>query len=236
MPRHYTREFWALDEVSIQLGAPVEQVSDWAERGMFPQSLKIGDVWLIRRNDIRNFAIYGEQIVPVADADPPPPPPLVTGILCRVCRTTWPASEFSNYKGRGGKLRDMCRDCSSEYYRTKRKRPSLIPPEPLPAAFSQPRPAAEPGAGGPGYVYFICSGGLCKIGLSRRPLSRFVHVTDKFAQPSHLIQVLRTKNMAHAERYLHRVYGTARRYKEWFALSEAQLIEIMTLRDIDPLI
>jgi len=79
-----------------------------------------------------------------------------------------------------------------------------------------------------GYVYFIVSGGLCKIGLSRTPLSRFESLSNDLDSPAHLIQAVRVANMHDAERRLHEKYGTYRHYNEWFALPESILIEIMT--------
>jgi len=79
-----------------------------------------------------------------------------------------------------------------------------------------------------GYVYFILNqeAGTVKIGRAKDLERRMDIFTKKFEFPIELIQFIYTLNYEKIEMAFHRHYHAKRREGEWFALSEADIVQI----------
>ena len=79
-----------------------------------------------------------------------------------------------------------------------------------------------------GYVYFIQDqdSGTVKIGRAKDLERRMDIFSKKYTFPIKLIQFIYTLNYEKIEMAFHRHYGNKRREGEWFALNEADIVQI----------
>lgn len=79
-----------------------------------------------------------------------------------------------------------------------------------------------------GYVYFVYSGGLIKIGFSKDPFRRIDELRTGLATPVDKFLVVRGHK--HAERKLHDRFAAERNHREWFkptAMLEALILDMV---------
>lgn len=81
---------------------------------------------------------------------------------------------------------------------------------------------------GPGHVYIIQSGELCKIGFSRYVHERIKKLTRKFGEIE-VIHTIKSDDARTLERHLHDEFRQFKDHGEWFMLSEDHLEWLQTL-------
>lgn len=89
--------------------------------------------------------------------------------------------------------------------------------------------------GGPGFVYLLQAvDGPCKIGLSRKPVTRCRQVDGTSWLPVFLLHAIPTERMGCLEYALHCRYGERHLRHEWFDLLPEQVEEFRSW-DVCPL-
>lgn len=78
-----------------------------------------------------------------------------------------------------------------------------------------------------GYIYFIFSNGLVKIGVSKKPERRFQDINNALPYPSKLIGTFWFKNVYEIEEWVHEGLFEYNFRKEWFKMDFAHIKIIM---------
>lgn len=87
-----------------------------------------------------------------------------------------------------------------------------------------------------GYVYLIRAiepNSHYKIGLSKEPVTRIEKLDVKLPFPVEVIHLIKTDNMRGLELSLHEKYADKRVNGEWFALTDADVLEIRAMKGIE---
>jgi len=86
----------------------------------------------------------------------------------------------------------------------------------------EPEPKNEPR---PGYIYLLQGVGVYKIGRTKSPKRRYSTLSVKLPFDVKIVHLIKTNDMASAEKYLHDKYQQKRVRGEWFKLSDSDIKE-----------
>ena len=84
-------------------------------------------------------------------------------------------------------------------------------------------------------VYLFKANNRYKIGMTSNLKKRFINVQAHCPYLLELIWTLRTKDYKKLEKSLHNIYKTKRIHFEWFILSDNDVYEIMSIKEINDL-
>lgn len=85
----------------------------------------------------------------------------------------------------------------------------------------------------PGFIYLIKSGKFYKIGQSVDVPARLKNMHADNPHELKLLKVWKTEHMACAEKYLHFKHSSLLYRNEWFKLTNAELIWLLAITNID---